>query len=102
MADPKHTITVGVQSDSTALSEGEFAKVTNLTSGGTLRGAADSTGEVILNIPPDFEFTWKNGDVCSVEISGRLLKSQSATITRGGIKVKLGASADTSSPAVDL
>ncbi len=99
---PKHAITVGVQSSGTALSKGEFAKVTNLTKGGTLRGAADSTGEVILAIPPDFDFQWENGDVCSVEISGRLLKSANVTISKGGIQAKLNASADTSSPAVDL
>ncbi len=90
MAAPKHAITIGVKGSAT-LSAGEFVKVTNLTSGGTLRGAADSTGEVILNIPPDFDFTWANGDVCSVEIAGRVLGSVQATINKGGIQVTVTA-----------
>ena len=70
MADPKHPISIGVQASGT-LSEGEFIKVTNLTSGGTLRGQADENGEVIITTEPDFTNTWANGDIVSVESNGR-------------------------------
>ncbi len=101
MATPKHAITIGIKS-STSISAGEFVKVTNLTKGGTLRGTADSTGETILTIPPDFEFQWENGDDCSVEVSGRLIGSKTVKIAKGGITTTVTTSADASSPAVDL
>lgn len=102
MPTPKHTVTIGVQSEGTDLNAGEYVKVTNLTSGGTLRGSADDTGEVVLSPPPDFAYTWKNGDICSIQIGGRMLISQNETISKGGIHIKLNAAADTASPAVDL
>ena len=101
MAAPKQAITIGIKS-STSISEGEFVKVTNFTSGGTLRGTVDSNGEAILTISPDFNFTWKNNDVCSIEVSGRLIGSKTVSITKGGISTTVTTSADTASPAVDL
>ncbi len=101
MAAPKHPIKIGVKS-STSISAGEFIKVTNLTSGGTLRGTADSTGEILFTQPPDFAFTWKNGDKCSIESNGRLIGSTVETISKGGIITTLTTAADTSSPAVNL
>ena len=101
MPAPKHPIVIGVKS-STSISEGEFIKVTNLTSGGTLRGPVDSSGEVLLTPPPDFGFTWANGDKVSVEVNGRLIGSGVTTIAKGGANFEVTTAADASSPAVDL
>ena len=99
MAAPKHGLTIGIKS-STSISAGEFVKITNFTKGGTLRATADSTGETIFAIPSDLD--WENGDICSVEISGRLLGSKTVTIAKGGIATTVTTSADSDQPAVDL
>ncbi len=87
MAAPKHAISIGVQASGT-LTPGEFVKATNLTSGGTLRAQAGTNGEVHIVTPPDFDFTWKDGDKVSIEISGRLLGSVEKTINKGIILIK--------------
>lgn len=102
MPQPKHAITIGVKSSTGTFNTGEYVKVTNFTSGGTLRGTVDSNKEAILTVPLDFDYAWANGDVCSVEINGRLLGSAQATINKGGIAITVTTSADADQPAVDL
>jgi hypothetical protein len=91
MPTPTTKFTIGVKASGT-LSTGEYVKVTNLTNGGTMKGAVVSE-EVIFN-PADEGFTdWASGDTLSIEIQGRLLGSESKTITRGGVKTTVTATA---------
>ena len=101
MPTPKNAITIGIKSSS-ATDTGDKIVIQNLTSGGKLEGAFDDSEEVILAIPPDFAYTWKNGDVLQVSVSGRLVGSSAATITKNSVNLSLTTTADTASPAVDL
>ncbi|KKN53829.1 hypothetical protein LCGC14_0598550 [marine sediment metagenome] len=84
MPVPYTSFNIGIKA-STTLTQGEYAKVTNLTRGGTIRGQANSNGEVVLN-PASSKLAWQNGDKLSIEISGVTLGSASVTITRGGTR----------------
>ena len=81
--------------------EGEYVKVTNFTSGGTIRGKLNSNKEVILE-PSESNLTWNENDSISVEMYGRITNSSLKTISKGGASVTLTASADTTTPMVNL
>jgi len=85
----------------TNLSAGEYVKVTNFTSGGTLRGKVNSSGEVVLN-PENSGLTWVDGDSIIVESTGRIVFSATATLGSGGAKITSTASTADDSPAVSL
>ncbi len=99
MPDTKKSIPIGVKA-SNALSAGEWDKVTNLTSRGTHRDQAKSSGETVLN-PTNSDLTWDNGDVLSIEINGKYIGSKSVTITKGGVNTTVTTTAD-AGPTVSL
>jgi len=84
---------------------GEYVKVTNLTSGNTMRGILNSSGEAILNTADKkYGYTWNNGDAIQVEIHGRINQVvnqtlSSVTTTR---KFTLSNSADTATVGVNM
>lgn len=80
---------------------GEVVKVTNLTTGGTVSGKIDSNKQVALN-SAESGVEWANGNVVQAEINGRINGVQTGTITSGGVKITLGASADTSTKGVSM
>ena len=98
MPTTKKSISIGVTC--TNLSTNEYVKITNLTSGGTIRAKVVS-GEAIGN-PANSDLTWNDGDVISVESQGRYVASSSSTISKGGARVTLTLSAADDSPAVSL
>ncbi len=98
MPTTKQSIPIGIKAPS--LNDGEWVKVTNLKSGGTLRGQIKS-GECILN-PANSNLTWNDKDTLSVESNGRILESSAATISKGGAQIKFTSSTADDSPAVNL
>ena len=83
------------------LNDGEYVKVTNYTSGGTISGAVKG-GAVYLD-PRDSNLTWNVDDTIIAEINGRVLKSASTTIKKEGTQITLTVgSTDDDSPQVNL
>jgi len=82
------------------LSDKEYVKVINFTSGGSITGQV-SSGECLLN-PADSDLTWNEGDTIVVESNGRRLESASTTISKGGAKVTLTLTANDDSPQINL
>ena len=93
------SIVIAVKSSTTAY-DGEYVKVTNLTSGGTITGQFKDS-ECILN-PANSNLTWSNGDLLNIEVKGRLIGSTQTRISKGGVDVTVTTSADTNSPAINL
>lgn len=86
----------------TNLSAGEYVKVTNFTSGGSLRGKINSSGEIQFN-PSDEGLTWSNNDIVQIESLGRIPFVSYTTISKNSARVtSTSSTADTSTPAVDL
>lgn len=101
MPTTKTSIVIGVKS-STSISAGEYCTISNLSKTGVIKGVFDSNGECVVN-PSDYGYDdWANGDVLSVQISGRLIGSKNVTISKGGATATVTTSADTASPAIDL
>ena len=98
MPTTKTSFTIGIKAPN--LSDGEWIKVTNLDSGGTIRGQVKSK-ECILN-PANSDLTWKEGDALSIETNGRILESANVTLTKGGAKKSFTSSTADDSPAVNL
>ena len=91
---------IGVKN--TNFTAGEYIKVTNTTSGGTIRGPVNSSGEAELN-PENFGFSnWSVGDVLLIESNGRIVFNYKATIGKGGVNKTSTVSTDDDSPAVNL
>ncbi|MHA1827948.1 MAG: hypothetical protein ACTSX6_04790 [Candidatus Heimdallarchaeaceae archaeon] len=80
---------------------GEYVKVTNVTSGGTLTGKLNSSGECELN-PADEGLTWSEGDKVQGSISGRINQCAEKTITKGGCTFNFTTSATSSMANVNL
>lgn len=96
------SIPIPIKVKNTNLSAGEYIKVTNFTSGGTIRGQVDSSGELILD-PSNSDLTWANGDKIQVESLGRIPFVSYGTISKRSYTATSSAStADTSTPAVDM
>ena len=83
--------------------EGEYVKVTNLTSGGTIRAKLNSAKEGAVN-SADSGFTWNIGDVIQATISGRINQTiqQTLATTASSRKFELDGSADTATLPIDL
>ena len=94
------SIRKGFDTPSGDLSDGEYVKVTNLTSGGTIRVQAKG-GEAVVN-PATSKLVWSTGDTLSIETQGRYVESASTTISKGGAKVTLSLGTADDSPAVNL
>lgn len=102
MPTPTGIRLVKVKTKSTAYA-GEYIKVTNLTSGGTIRKKIEgTTGEIIINPADEGQTAWAVGDTIQAEINGRLLGYASGTMAKSGVTLTMNDAADTSSPAIDL
>lgn len=100
MPTPTTKFTIAVKN--TNLSAGEYIKVTNHTSGGTIRQKIKTGGECILN-PQDENLSWSDGDTISIESQGRIVFSTSTTISKGGAKYTNNAAGTADDmPAVSL
>lgn len=77
------------------LGAGDYIKVTNFTSGGTITAKCNATGEAILN-PADSNLSWSNGDDIMIESNGRVVFNKQTKILKGGATVS-----DTTSSADD-
>ena len=100
MPTPKTPIVIGIKN--TNLSEGEYVKVTNYTSGGTIKIAVNSSGEAKVT-PANEGLTWNSGDVIVIEGQGRIPFRSQKTLSDGGVTVTSSSStANTSSPSVSL
>ena len=82
--------------------QGEYVKVTNITSGGTMKGAVDSNGELTLNSEKELGTEWSEGDVVVGQISGRLNESSKKTLTKGGATFNFTSTATTTIPNLSL
>ncbi len=83
------------------LNTGEYIKITNLTSGNTIRIQVDSNKEAVVN-PSDLGYTWNEGDSLSIESNGRIVFNSASTISKGGVKLTDTTSSADDSPAVSL
>ena len=98
MPTPTTTVTIGAKSST--LDASNYITFRNLTNGTSRTVQCNSNGEAIVQGPPT---AWVNGDVISVEVRGKYNKSQTATITKGGINVNLGTlTEDSSTEGVNL
>jgi hypothetical protein len=99
---PTPTAPISIKVKNTNLSEGEYVKITNFTSGGTLRGRVNSSGEITLD-PNASSLTWADGDKVQAESTGRIPFVSYGTISKSSFKaVSTASTADTSTPAVDM
>lgn len=90
---------IGVKN--TNLNAGEYVKVTNVTSGGTIKEAVNSSGEAAIN-PENHGLKWGLDDVILIESNGRIVFNYKATIGKGGVNKTSTASSADDSPAVNL
>lgn len=100
MPTPYTKYTIAVKS-STSINPGESCKITNLEGRGFITGNFAAGNECVLN-PANSQLNWVVGDKLMIEVSGRLLGSKQVTLTKGGIRIEVTTTADTTSPAVDL
>ena len=99
MADPVISKVIGVKVG--AANIGETVIVRNLSRGGKLTGAVAGTDRSInLNAAP--ATAWQEGDLIQGEIRGRVAGAKQETIKKGGATIRISATADTSSPSVNL
>ena len=99
---PTPVLPISIKVKNTNLSAGEYVKVTNFTSGGTVRGKVSSNGEVSFE-PNDLGHTWSNSDVIQIESLGRIPFVSYTTISKNASKTTSTAStSDTTTPAVDM
>ena len=97
------TLPVQIAVKVTSGREGEYVKVTNLTSGGTLRVQLNSKSEGVVN-SKDISTTWAVGDVIQAEIHGRINQTvrQVLASTSTSRKFTLGSSATTVYAPIDM
>jgi len=99
MAEPIISKTIGVKVATANV--GEFVIVRNLTRGRQLTGALKGTDRgAVFNVAK--EFSWKEGDLIQASISGSVSGFTQATIDKGGVQLKIIATADTTTPGVSL
>ncbi len=103
MPTPIHPLLIAIEASTGSLTDADYVKITNFTSGGTIRIKANAAGKAVANAANE-GFTWSDKDVVSIELYGRLRGSLSATITKGGIKKTVVAPTDAAnqSAAVNL
>ena len=99
VADPVRQRVIGVKIPASSI--GEYAKVTNLTSGGQFYGRIAGVNREII-ISPGEDFTWKNDDIIQAEIHGRINGYARGTIQAGGLTLTVNTSTDTTTPGADL
>jgi len=102
MAQPIVPIVLSAKSTTLVSStEKNYITFKNLTRGGQRTSEVNqTTGEAALeNTPSD----WVNNDLISVQVYGKYNKATTATISQGGISVRLGTlSEDTSTANISL
>ncbi len=79
---------------------GQVVKVTNFTAGKSFTGVLNSSKETVIK--NDSSVQWADGDVIQVEIQGKIIATSRSTISGGGKSFTITASADTSTPGIDL
>jgi hypothetical protein len=80
-----------------SLVAGVYVTFKNLSRSGKVTVEAAS-GEAVIT-----ETDWEEGDIISIEVSGKYLQSTTATVSKVGIKPAFSAmTADTKSPAINL
>ena len=99
MPTPTRQKSIGIKVPDASI--GEYVKVTNLTSGGQYYGRLQGTDRSVI-ISQNEDFVWNEGDSIQITMLGRLKGVSNQVVTGGGVNVTLSASADTSTPAVDL
>lgn len=95
------TLTKTVAVSCSAANEGEYVKITNLTSGGSFLVALDANKEVVVSSETK-NLSWADGDSIQAEIVGRVKGLASGTISKGRVSLSITAAADTTTPGVDL
>lgn len=83
--------------------EGEWIKVTNFTSGGTIRAQLNSKSEAVVN-SAESNLTWKVDDIIQVEVHGSLNETKRAVLatTSSSRKFTLSGSADANTPGISM
>ena len=79
----------------------EWVKATNITSGGTIRGQLDSSGQCSLN-PAKSNLTWNEGDKIHGSISGRINQNSEQIIKGGGCLFQFTNSATTTIASISI
>jgi len=109
MADPVKGKNISVKV--TSGNVGEKVKIFNLSRTVVpVEVTLKTGGEAVWNTANSKESTaasaaavaWADGDVVSVQITGRINQSSQKAMAGGGVSFTLGSSADTTTPAVDL
>ena len=85
MAAPVKPILLAAKSATLGIAD--YIIFRNLTNGGKRTVKCNSVGEALVKDPPS---NWANKDIISVEVQGKYLSGQNATVTNGGIIVNFG------------
>ena len=99
MADPIKKRIIGIKVPDASI--GEYVKVSNLTAGGQFYGKIINSDRSVVITQSD-DFSWENGDDIQAEMNGRLKGFLKTKIQDGGANITLAASADTTTPGVEL